>query len=280
VSSSSRAHRPTSRSTGRVVGGFRASLLVVEGLWTWYRRNWRASAVSSFVQPLLYLLALGWGLGALVDGEGRAARATGGVSYLEYLAPALVVMSAVQNAAGESTYPVLSGFKWQKNYWAVVATPIGPAQLATGQLLWIVIRLSISGAVYLLVATLLGAVGGPGVPALLLVAVLTGMALAAPLVAYSASLTSEGQEFNMVSRFVVVPMTLFAGTFFPVEQLPAVVRPLAWITPLWHGTELARGAALGGLELWPALGHVAYLVLLLAAGVVLAHRRFRIRLAE
>jgi lipooligosaccharide transport system permease protein len=80
-------------------------------------------------------------------------------------------------------------------------------------------------------------------------------------------------------RFVVMPMTLFAGTFFPVAQLPAWVRPFAWVTPLWHGTELSRGAAFGDLPLLAAAGHVAYLLALLAIGTWFGVRTFTRRLA-
>ncbi|SHF44246.1 ABC transporter permease [Streptoalloteichus hindustanus] len=273
--------RAPAQSTGQVPGPVRATLLVVEGLWTWYRRHWRSTLVSSVLQPLLYLVAMGVGLGTFVDAGGRGARTVpelAGASYLQYIAPALLVAAALQNAAGEATYPVLSGFKWQKNYWAVTATPITPHQLAHGSLLWIAIRVAVSGAAYLLVAALLGAVAGPGALLALPVAVLTAMAFAAPLAAFAATTRSGGEGFNVIIRFVVLPMTLFAGTFFPVEQLPALVRPLAWVTPLWHGTELARGLSLTGVPPLAALGHVGYLVVWLAVGVVVTRWRFRVRL--
>ncbi|MCA1672255.1 MAG: ABC transporter permease [Actinobacteria bacterium] len=266
------------RCSGRVLPGWRAALLVVEGLWAWYRRNWRATAISSLLQPLLFLVAFGVGFGALIDGGGRAEQATGGVPYLLYLAPALLAAGAVQSAAFESTYPILSAFKWQRTYWAVTATPITPAQLAGGQLAWIALRLTLSGTAYLLVIVLFGAVAGPGVLAALAFAVLCGMAFSAPLVAFAAAQENEGNVFAAVFRFVVVPMTLFSGTFFPISQLPELVRPLAWVSPLWHGTELARGAALGTVALWPGIGHTAYLTALLVAGVLLARWRYRVRL--
>lgn len=161
----------------------------------------------------------------------------------------------------------------------ITATPITPGQLLGGQLLWIALRLLFSGAAYLVVAAALGAVRGPGVLVSLLFAVLTGMAFSAPLVAFTATITGEGTEFNGVFRFVVLPMTLFAGTFFPVSQLPLPVRVLAWATPLWHGTELARAAAFGTLHWWPAVGHTAYLVGLVVLGALLARWRYRVRLA-
>lgn len=265
------------RCSGRVLPGRHAVLLVVEGLWMWYRHNWRATAISSLLQPVLFLVAFGVGFGALVDAGGRAEQAIG-VPYLVYLAPALLAVGAVQSAAFESTYPILSAFRWQRTYWAVTATPITPAQLAGGQLTWIALRLTLSGAAYLLVIVLFGAVTGPGALAALGFAVLCGMAFSAPLVAFAASQDNEGRVFSAVFRFVVMPMTLFSGTFFPISQLPEMVRPLAWISPLWHGTQLARGSALGTLSLWPALGHTAYLTALLLVGILLTRWRFRVRL--
>jgi lipooligosaccharide transport system permease protein len=263
-----------------VLAGWAAALRVVEGLWTWYRRNWRATVVSSLLQPLLMLVAFGVGFGSLIDTSARAARATGGVPYLLYLAPALLAVSAVQTAAFESSYPILSSFKWRRTYEGIMATPITPAQLAAGQLTWIALRLTMSGAAYLLVIMLFGAVHGPGVVAAWVFAVLCGMAFSAPLVAFSAAQEREGGAFTAIFRFVVLPMTLFSGTFFPISQLPAAVQPLAWISPLWHGTELARGAALGTLQLTPAAGHLAYLVALLVVGVRLSCWQYRVRLTR
>jgi lipooligosaccharide transport system permease protein len=263
-----------SRSTGRVPGPWRAPLLVAEGLWEWYRRNWRATVVSSVLNPLFFLLALGFGLGSQID----PGSVPGGMRYAVYLAPALLATAAVQNAAGESTFPILSSFRWSKVYWGMSSTPVTPGQIAGGQLLWIALRLVFSGLVFVLVAALLGAVAGPGVLLGLLFSVLTGMAFAAPVVAYAATLETEGQQFSPLFRFVLMPMTLFAGTFFPVSELPVYIRPLAWATPLWHGTELSRGATFGHLELWPAVGHVAYLAVLFAVGAVLARRQFQRRL--
>jgi lipooligosaccharide transport system permease protein len=257
----------------------RGVLLVVEHLWTWYRRNWRATAVSSVLQPVLFLLAFGVGFGSLVDRGGGAA-ATGGVPYLVYLAPALLAVSAVQSAAFESTYPVLSGFKWQRIYHAMTAGPITPGQVALGHLAWLAVKSAASGAVYVAIIALVGGVTGPGIVVSLPAAVLTGAAVAALITAFAATVETEGAAFNVIFRFVVIPMTLFSGTFFPIDRLPVPVRPLAWVSPLWHGTELARSAALGRWQLLPALGHLGYLLVLLAVGIVAATRLFTRRLAR
>jgi lipooligosaccharide transport system permease protein len=268
------------RCTGRALPGWRATLLVVEERWTWYRRNWRATAISSLLQPLLFLVAFGVGFGSLIGATDRAVQFTGGVSYLAYLAPALLVIGAIQTAAFESTYPILSAFKWQRTYWAVTATPVTSGQLAGGQLTWIALRLTVSAVAYLLVVVLFGVMHGPGALIALVFTVLCGMAFSAPLVAFSAAQEGEGIVFAAVFRFVVVPMTLFSGTFFPISQLPELIQPLAWISPLWHGTELARAAALDTMTLWPAVGHVAYLMALLLVGVLLSRWRYRVRLTR
>jgi lipooligosaccharide transport system permease protein len=265
----------THMPSARVVCSVHAALFVVEGGWTWYRRNWRATVVSSVFQPVLFLLALGFGLGSQV----QPAQATGGHTYVVYLAPALLVMTSVQIAAFESTYPILSAFRWQRTYFGIAASPITPGQIFGGHVMWVASRLSVSGAVYLAVAAALGAVTGPGVLVSLLVSVLAGLATCAPVTAYSATLETEGQQFSGLFRFVVVPMTLFAGTFFPVAQLPVWLRPLAWLTPLWHGTELSRGAALGGLPPLAAAGHLAFLLALLCLGGWFGVRTFTRRLA-
>ena len=263
-------------TTPRVVSSLRASLLVVEGAWVWYRRNWKATVVSSVGLPVLYLLAMGLGFGSQV----RPGALTGGVSYLEYLTPALIATAAVQTAAGEATFPVLSGFKWQKHYLGIAATPITPAQIVGGQFFWIGFRLFLSCGAFVAVAAAIGAVTSAGVLLSLVFGIMTGLAFAAPVVAFAASIKGEGNTFNPLFRFVLVPMTLFAGTFFPVSSLPAVVRPIAWITPLWHGTELARGAEFGTLRVWPTIGHIAFLLALIAVGVALSRWRFRVRLAS
>jgi lipooligosaccharide transport system permease protein len=266
------------RAAGRAPGPVRGVLLVVEHLWVWYRGNWRATAVSTVLQPLLFLLAFGVGFGSLVDGTGGAAAATGGAEYLVWLAPALLAVSAVQSAAFESTYPVLSGFKWQRVYHAMTAGPISPAQVALGHLLWISIKTAGAGAIYIGVIAIFGGVAGPGIVVSLLAAVLAGAAVAALITAFSATLENEGAAFNALFRFVVIPMTLFSGTFFPIDRLPSWVQPVAWISPLWHGTELARAAALDRWQPLAALGHTAYLLALLAFGLVMATRLFTRRL--
>ena len=108
---------------------------------------------------------------------------------------------------------------------------------------------------------------------------LIGLSMAVPIMAYSASVDNDG-FFALIQRFLVIPMTLFAGVFFPISQLPGWVQPIIWLTPVWHGAELARGAAFGTWTFWPSIGHLGYLAALIAVGVVLGRRLFARRLGE
>lgn len=262
------------RSTGKVVGPWRAMWLRVEGHWAWYRRHWRSKIYSSGLHPLLFLGAMGLGFGSQVE----PGAATGGVEYLHYIAPTLLVSGAMMSAVGDASYPVLSGFKWQRDYIAVTATPITPGQLLGGQLMWVALRLLLSSLVYAVIALLFGAWLNWGALLAVVVAVVTGMACAAPVMAIAGSIYGEGLQFVSLNRFVVLPMTLFAGTFFPISRIAMPLRSLAWVSPLWHGNALARGATLGGLEPLAAAGHAAFLVALFIAGAVVARQRFYRRL--
>ena len=239
-----------------------------------YRRTWRGSIYSSVLNPVLYLGAMGLGLGTLVDKHGSSS--LGGVSYLAFLAPGLLAAAAMQTALGESTYPVLASVKWLKTYQAAAATPLRPADLFRGHLLFTTMRLAMNSAIFLAIMAAFGAVRSSWVVAALPVAVLTGLAFAAPIDAFAVT-REKDQGFAMLFRFGMIPMFLFSGTFFPVSQLPAWIRPVAYVTPLWHGVALCRALSLGTTGLWAALGHVAYLaaitVIGLAAGVWTYRRR-------
>lgn len=253
-----------------------ASLLVVEYQLRVARRYWRSLLVTGLITPLLYVLALGVGLGVVIDDQPDAAL---GVPYLQFVAPALVTATALQLAAGDSTYPVMSGFRWERTFQGIAVTPLRPAQICDGQLLWMALRLLVNSAAYLAVMASFGAARTWGVLLCVPVALLTGMAFAAPVTAFAANVADDARSFGTLFRFVVTPMFLFSGTFFPISQLPAWGGWLARVSPLWHGTELARGAALGsGLTVGAATVHVLYLGGLLVAGVVVARRQFRVRL--
>ena len=138
-------------------------------------------------------------------------------------------------------------------------------------------RLVMNCAVFLVVMIAFGAVRSPWVLAALPVAVLTGLAFATPIEAYAITLSKE-QAFSLWYRFGLIPLFLFSGTFFPVSQLPGWIRPIAYVSPLWHGVALCRSLSLGTATVGAALGHVAYLALLAAAGIAVGQRTYRRRL--
>lgn len=235
-----------------------------------YRRTWRGNVVTTFLNPILYLSAMGLGLGTLVD-EGAGREAVAGFAYLTYLAPGLLAATAMQTGAGDGSWPVMAGIKWQRSYEAALATPIGVRDLMLGHLYWVAVRLTFTALVFVVVMALFGAVSiGYGLLAVA-PAVLTGVAFAAPITAFTTTL-KDVQGMVSLFRFGIVPMFLFSGTFFPITQLPGWLQPLAYATPLWHGVELTRAAALDIGTTWSPWINVSYLVALVAVGTALSIR--------
>jgi lipooligosaccharide transport system permease protein len=240
-----------------------------------YRRTWRGSIYSSVLNPLLYLGAMGLGLGKLVDQHGTAH--LGHVSYLLFLAPGLLAAQAMQTGIGECTYPVLGSVKWNRTYQAAAASPLRPGDIFRGHQLFVTMRLVMNSAAFLAVMAAFGAVRSPAVIWTLPAAVLTGLAFAAPVEAWAITQNKDA-GFSVVFRFILIPLFLFSGTFFPVTQLPAWLRPVAYATPLWHGVALCRGISLGTLTAGDALVHTGYLVVVTAAGLAVGRRTYLRRL--
>jgi lipooligosaccharide transport system permease protein len=240
-----------------------------------YRRTWRGSIFNSFFSPTMFLLAMGVGLGSYIDRSSGAA--TGGVPYLAFIAPGLLAATVMQTASAEATFPIIAGFIWQKTFHAMFATPLQPREIALSHFAWTATRLTLVGTIFVLVTFLFGAVRSPLVVLAIPVATLTGMAFATPITAFAATQKTMN-KFSYLFRFGITPLFLFSGTFFPIEQLPLVVRPLAWLTPLWHGVTLGRGLALGHVD-WPGIAvHLGVIVAFIVAGVVAASITYRRRL--
>ncbi len=242
---------------------------------TVYRRIWRSSIWSSVLGPLFYLGAMGFGLGSLVDAHGTAR--LGGVSYLAFVAPAILASSAMNTAMGEATYPVFGSVKWNKIYIGMQASPLRPRDIFRGHLMFMTMRIAMNAAVVTVFMCAFGAAKSPWVVLAWPVAVLTGLAFAAPIAAWAVTVTMEN-SFAYLFRFAMMPLMLFSGTFFPVSQLPGWLRLLAYATPLWHGVALCRALSLGQAD-WPgALVDVAYLAALAAIGIWAGARTYRRRL--
>lgn len=247
---------------------------VFEYLLVVYKRTWRGSIIGRFLSPLFFLLSMGVGLGSLVDDR---AGGVDGVPYLQFVVPAIVATQAMWVAMGESTYQVLGYIKWNMGYHAMLATPLGVRDVLIGHLLSVVGHLTVATAIFMGVAALFGGFSSWWALLSLPVAVLTGMAFTVPLFAFTAR--QEGDNgFNILFRWVMTPLMLFSGTFFPITQLPVWMQPVAWATPLWHGVESSRMVATGDVRWgWLAL-HLLVLVAFVVVGWLLAVRSFSRRL--
>jgi lipooligosaccharide transport system permease protein len=239
---------------------------VVEYDFAVFRKNIRGILFLSLVSPLFYLAAMGLGLGGLVRGSHHA---VGGVSYLDFLAPGLLATTAMQVAAAESTYPIMARLQWNRIYEAVLNTPLRVGDVLLGELLWQAMRLTGVAAVFMAVAAAFGAVRTPAALLAIPVATLTGLAFTTPIVAFTATQRMDN-GFNILNRFIVVPLFLLGGAFFPLTQLPRILQGLAWATPLSHGVALCRDLVLGHAGVPSAAAHLAVLCAYVGLGVALA----------
>jgi lipooligosaccharide transport system permease protein len=236
-----------------------------------YKRVWRGSALSTFVLPLLTVLGFGLGVGEYVEGG------VAGVPYLDWIVPGLIASTVMQVAIFESTWPVLSSFNWVRTYEGQAATPVRLDDILGGNLLYVLFRALTGAVAFLVVAAAFGALHSWWALAVLPISLLLALALAAPTFAYSSSVTSDSY-LALLFRFAVIPMSLFAGVFFPVESLPVGLRWLAYASPLWHGVDLSRAATLGVPAEWSVPGHLLYLALWAGGGYAIARVRFKKRL--
>ncbi|MFI6478748.1 ABC transporter permease [Nonomuraea sp. NPDC050663] len=248
-----------------------ATYAVFERYMVLYKRLWRASLFSSFALPLLFLASIGLGVGQYV-GE------LGGVSYAQWIVPGVLASTAFQMALGESTYPVLGSFKWDRSAHAMYATRVSIWDMLRGWLLYLVVRVQIAVAVFLLVVWPFGGLASAWALVTPLVAAVLTVAVAAPVTAFAASIEHDSY-FALLFRFVMIPATLFSGVFFPVEQL-GWLRVLAYVSPLWHAVVLCRWATLGEVTPWPAWAHVAVLGAFVVGGLWWARVAFGRRLRD
>jgi lipooligosaccharide transport system permease protein len=262
-------HGPRPSLTARERIGAVAGYLVLV-----YRRTLRGTIISTFLSPLFFLLAMGIGLGSLID---ERTGGLDGVPYLQFVVPAIVAMQTMWLAMFEATYPVMDYIKWSKLYDSMLATPLRVRDIMVGHIGAITGRLVVATAVFMLVASPFGGFATWGALWCLPIAVLTGLAFTVPIFAFTATQETE-DGFNILFRLVATPLMLFSGTFFPIDQLPGWMQPFAWVTPLWHGVESARMVALGAVDLpWLAL-HMGVLLAFVLVAWVLCERALTKRL--
>lgn len=258
----------------RLLPGFRLGRAVhlVERNVVAYRRAWLVF-LSGVLEPVLFLLALGVGLGGLV---GEVAGPDGSsVPYAVFVAPALLAAAAMNGAVYESTFNIFGKLRFTRLYDAVLATPLTPRDIAVGEITWALLRGALYSLAFLVVAGVAGLTTSPWALLALPASTLIGFAFAGIGMAATTWMTSW-QDFDLVP-LVVMPLFLFSGTFTPLELAPPALQALALLSPLTHGVVLVRGLMLGVLT--PALlGHALVLLGLGAVGLRIAGRRLDGRL--
>jgi lipooligosaccharide transport system permease protein len=249
----------------------RGALHVVEHNLRVYRRTWHGSIFSTIMMPVAFLAAMGLGLGALVDHNSNG---VDGLPYVVYIAPGLLVANAMQSGFFLASYPIMGKIRWWHTYEAVLATPEGVLEILLGELAWMAIRMLQGAAIFAVVMVLFGASRSPWLIAAIPVAALTGLSFGAPIAVLS-GVARNDTPFAVVQRFVILPLFLFGGAFFPIDRLPGALQVAAWILPLAHGVTLARALSTGTATLGPSLFHLSVLVAYTLAGSVAAYFVFR-----
>ena len=260
------AVRRLARAVPMPAGAGLARMLVERNI-TSFRHGWVA-LVTGFAEPVFYLFSLGIGIGALV----RTVTTDSGtaVTYPQFVAPALLAASAMNGAVMDSTFNVFFKLKYAKLYDAVLATPMGPRDVAVGEISWSLLRGGMYSAAFLVVALLAGAVRSWWAVLALPAAVFIGFAFAA-VGMFATTFMRSWVDFDYVT-LAIQPMFLFSATFFPLSTYPDALQWVVRLTPLYHGVALERALMLGDVG-WGVLGHVAYLLVLGVVGVVGAARR-------
>ncbi len=247
--------------------GSRRALLLIERNILVYRRGWMV-IFSGFFEPLFYLLSIGLGIGGLV---GDIAGPNGmPIPYALFVAPALLASASMNGAIAESTFNVFFKLSYDKTYDAVLATPLGPGDVALGEIGWAVIRATLYALGFVVVILLLGLVRSPWVVFAVPAATLLAFAFAAVGMAATTFMRSW-QDFDLI-QLVVLPLFLFSGTFFPISAYPDLMQLAIQLTPLWHGVDMIRALVTGAVDpsiLW----HVAYLGAMGLVGLAIVGRR-------
>jgi lipooligosaccharide transport system permease protein len=237
---------------------------------------WMPMVAYGIGHPILYLLSIGLGVGSLVS---KNVGLVDGVPYMTFLAPALLLTAALQAAVDETSFVVLQGFSWERGFYSMVQTAINARQVASGLMIYAAFRVVWNSLVYSIILVIFGALAPAAVPGQVLLATVIGLSWGFLMLAYSSFIKEEGDWLVLVMRMVIAPMFMFSGTFYQMEKMPDLIQNIAWASPLWHVTELARTWSYGSPD--PnALWHWVFLITLGAIGASLAYPQFKRRLAR
>jgi len=240
---------------------------------------WMILAIA-VANPVLYLISVGIGLGGLID-KSVGSGGIDGVKYLTFLAPALLAQAAIQGAMDETVFPTIEGFKWYKVFYSMNSTPLSGSQISLGVFLTALFRTVYTVLLYFLVMCVFVARQSPRAWLAIPTAIFAGVSFGALMQAVAAKLENENIFFVVLGRFIMMPLFLFSGTFFPLTSMPFFLQWIGWISPLWHATELGRYLTYGH-EISPSmvLLHFSILIVMLVAGLYLSARIFTRRLAK
>ena len=217
-----------------------------------FKRYWKATTFSSIVQPTIYLLAFGLGLGSLISHN------LSHVRYVQYVATGVVATAVLFSSAFPGMFNTFIRWQFQRTYDALLAAPVDVEELVTAEILWISIRAGVYGLAPLVVGLAFGLSANPGMLLVIPIGILTGFGFAAFGVLIAA-VAKTIDNFNYVTSAVLTPMFLVAGTFFPISSLPPVLHFIARLNPLYHCVSLVRDVSLG-LYSAADLGHLAWLI--------------------
>lgn len=235
---------------------------------------------EALANPMLYLVSVGIGIGSLVD-QNLGSNGVGGVSYLTFLAPALLATTAIQSAMDEVVFPSLDGFKWQKSYFAMNATPLTPRHIASGVFLAAMIRTIFAVTCYWILLYLFGALESDRAWLAILTAILAGAGFGALMLGLISFIENEDLFLTVVNRLIIMPMFLFSGTFYPLSNMPLFLQPIGWISPIWHATELGRFLTYDyPISSVMVTLHIAVMFALLLSGLLWAFKNFERRLSK
>lgn len=243
-----------------------------------WRRTWRGNAVTLVVQPLLFLAAMGIGLGGLVDEStgDLTTRSAADISYLEFITPGLLVASAMLAVSGNALWGLMAGLKWMGQFRSMVHTAMTPGDVFVGIIIYNATKAAFGAAIFVVVAAVLGGVVSLWAPLAVVVAAVLAATTVAALGGYAAGKENDF-TFPLIMRLGIMPLFLLSGTFFPIEQLPDALEPLCWLSPLFHAAEAARMATAGSMSAWFVL-HLSVLVIIGVVAVPIGIGRFTRRL--
>jgi len=235
-----------------------------------YTKLYKSSIALNFVEPVLYLAALGLGLGAYV-------KEINGVPYIQFIAPGIIASSAMFAAIYECTYGTFVRMTFQKTFDAILATPVNIDDLIAGELLWGATKSILYGTIIMLVISLFGLVRSPVAVFLIPVIFLSGIIFAEISLIFVAIVPGI-DSFNYFYTLFMTPMFLFSGIFFPLDNLPPLVSSIAFFTPLYHFVNVCRSFAGGNVT--GVIGDIAWIVIVCTILAPLPFRLMRKRIVK